>query len=58
MKKSDFYYNLPEELDRTDAVIEPRDHSRLMQIDRKTGGDLAQTIFLISAIFCRRAICL
>ncbi len=36
MKKSDFYYNLPEEL-IAQTPIEPRDHSRLMQIDRKTG---------------------
>lgn len=36
MKKSDFYYNLPEEL-IAQTPIEPRDHSRLMQIDRNTG---------------------
>lgn len=36
MKKSDFYYDLPEEL-ITQTPIEPRDHSRLMQIDRNSG---------------------
>ena len=36
MKKSDFYYDLPEEL-IAQTPIEPRDHSRLMQIDRNTG---------------------
>ncbi len=36
MKKSDFYYNLPESY-IAQTPIEPRDHSRLMQIDRATG---------------------
>ena len=36
MKKSDFYYDLPEEL-IAQTPIEPRDHSRLMQIDRNSG---------------------
>lgn len=36
MKKSDFYYDLPEEL-IAQTPIEPRDHSRMMQIDRNTG---------------------
>ncbi len=36
MKKSDFYYNLPESL-IAQTPTEPRDHSRLMQIDRKNG---------------------
>ena len=36
MKKSDFYYDLPEEL-IAQTPVEPRDHSRLMQIDRNTG---------------------
>ena len=36
MKKSDFYYNLPEEL-IAQTPIEPRNHSRLMKIDRATG---------------------
>ncbi|MCD8219379.1 MAG: tRNA preQ1(34) S-adenosylmethionine ribosyltransferase-isomerase QueA [Ruminococcus sp.] len=37
MKKSDFYYDLPEEL-IAQTPIELRDHSRLMQIDRSTGA--------------------
>ncbi len=36
MKKSDFYYDLPEEL-IAQHPIEVRDSSRLMKIDRKTG---------------------
>ena len=37
MKTSDFYYDLPEEL-IAQTPIEPRDHSRLMQVDRQTGA--------------------
>ncbi len=36
MKKSDFYYNLPEEL-IAQTPIEPRNHSRQMKIDRVSG---------------------
>ena len=36
MKTSDFYYDLPEEL-IAQTPIEPRDHSRLMVLDKKTG---------------------
>ena len=36
LKKSDFYYELPEEL-IAQTPIEPRNHSRLMVIDRKSG---------------------
>lgn len=36
MKRSDFYYDLPEEL-IAQTPIEPRDSSRLMKIDRKSG---------------------
>jgi len=36
MKKSDFYYDLPEEL-IAQVPLEQRDHSRLMVLDRKTG---------------------
>lgn len=36
MKKSDFYYNLPEEL-IAQHPMEPRDSARLMTMDRKTG---------------------
>lgn len=36
MKKSDFYYDLPEEL-IAQTPVEPRNHSRLMVMDRETG---------------------
>ncbi len=36
MKKSDFYYDLPEEL-IAQHPIEPRDSSRLMRLDKETG---------------------
>lgn len=36
MKRSDFYYDLPEEL-IAQTPIEPRDSSRLMKIDRQSG---------------------
>lgn len=36
MKKSDFYYNLPEEL-IAQTPVTPRNSSRLMKINRKTG---------------------
>ena len=36
MLKSDFYYDLPEEL-IAQTPLEPRDSSRLMKIDRKSG---------------------
>lgn len=37
MKKSDFYYNLPESL-IAQTPVTPRDHSRLMLVDKKTGA--------------------
>ncbi len=37
LKKSDFYYELPEEL-IAQTPVEPRNSSRLMIIDRKNGG--------------------
>ena len=37
MKLSDFMYDLPEEL-IAQTPVEPRDHSRLMVIDRKSGN--------------------
>jgi S-adenosylmethionine:tRNA ribosyltransferase-isomerase len=43
MKKSDFYYNLPEEL-IAQTPVEPRNSSRLMKIDRKT-GDIVHSRF-------------
>ena len=36
LKKSDFYYDLPQEL-IAQTPIEPRNHSRLLKIDRETG---------------------
>ena len=36
MLKSDFYYDLPEEL-IAQTPLEPRDSSRLMKIDRASG---------------------
>lgn len=36
MKTSDFYYDLPEKL-IAQTPLEPRDHSRLMVLDKKTG---------------------
>lgn len=36
MLKSDFYYDLPQEL-IAQTPLEPRDSSRLMKIDRKSG---------------------
>lgn len=43
MKKSDFYYDLPEEL-IAQTPVEPRNLSRLMKIDRKT-GDIVHSRF-------------
>jgi S-adenosylmethionine:tRNA ribosyltransferase-isomerase len=37
MKKSDFYYNLPESL-IAQTPVTPRDHSRLMVVDKETGA--------------------
>lgn len=37
MKKSDFYYNLPEEL-IAQTPVTPRDHSRLMVVDGESGA--------------------
>jgi S-adenosylmethionine:tRNA ribosyltransferase-isomerase len=37
MKKSDFYYNLPEEL-IAQTPVTPRDHSHLMVVDRESGA--------------------
>lgn len=36
MKKSDFYYDLPEEL-IAQTPVEPRNSSRMLKVDRKTG---------------------
>ena len=37
MKTSDFMYDLPEEL-IAQTPVEPRDHSRLMVVNRDTGA--------------------
>ena len=37
MQRSEFFYDLPEEL-IAQTPVEPRDHSRLMTLDRKTGA--------------------
>lgn len=44
MKKSDFYYDLPEEL-IAQTPAEPRDSSRLMKIDRATGAITGDTFY-------------
>ena len=36
MKKSDFYYNLPQEF-IAQTPVEPRDSSRMMVVDKKSG---------------------
>ena len=36
MKKSDFYYELPQEL-IAQTPVEPRNSSRMLKVDRKTG---------------------
>ena len=37
MKKSDFYYDLPEEL-IAQTPIEPRDHSKMLVVNRENGN--------------------
>lgn len=37
MKRSDFFYDLPKEL-IAQTPVEPRDSSRMLVIDKKTGG--------------------
>ena len=37
MKKTDFYFDLPEELIAQTPIAE-RDHSRLLHVDKKTGA--------------------
>ena len=43
MKKSDFYYDLPKEL-IAQHPVEPRDHSRLMVVDKNT-GEISHKLF-------------
>lgn len=47
MLKSDFYYDLPEEL-IAQTPLEPRDSSRLMKIDRKSGEITHDRFFNLS----------
>ncbi len=56
MKTSDFYYDLPEEL-IAQTPIEPRDHSRLLVMDRKT-GELTHRHFYDILDYLREGDCL
>ena len=56
MKTKDFYYDLPEEL-IAQTPIEPRDHSRLMVMDRQT-GELTHAHFYDIVHFLRPGDCL
>ncbi len=47
MLKSDFYYDLPEEL-IAQTPLEPRDSSRLMKIDRESGNIIHDRFFNLS----------
>ena len=48
MKKSDFNYDLPEEL-IAQTPVEPRNHSRLMKIDRASGEIIHARFYNLSA---------
>lgn len=56
MKKSDFYYELPQELIAQEPIAE-RDHSRLMTLDRKT-GETGHHVFTDIADFLNPGDCL
>lgn len=56
MKKSDFYYALPEEL-IAQTPVEPRNSSRLMAIDRKS-GDISHRHFYDLADYLKKGDCL
>ena len=56
MKTSDFYYDLPKEL-IAQHPVEPRDHSRLMVVDRKT-GEIEHHIFKDIVQFLNKGDCL
>lgn len=47
MKTSDFNFDLPEEL-IAQTPIEPRDHSRLMVLDKATGAIEHRTFTILS----------
>lgn len=56
MKTSDFYYDLPEEL-IAQTPVEPRDHSRLLVMDRAT-GELTHRHFYDILDYLREGDCL
>ncbi|HIS78572.1 MAG TPA: S-adenosylmethionine:tRNA ribosyltransferase-isomerase, partial [Candidatus Caccousia stercoris] len=56
MKTSDFYYDLPQEL-IAQTPIEPRDASRLLVMDRKT-GELSHRHFFDIANYLEPGDCL
>lgn len=51
MLKSDFYYDLPEEL-IAQTPLEPRDSSRLMKIDRSSGEIIHDRFYNITDYLC------
>ena len=56
MKTSDFYYDLPQEL-IAQTPIEPRNASRLMLLDKKT-GEIEHKIFIDLSDFLVPGFCL
>lgn len=52
MKKSDFYFDLPEEL-IAQTPLEQRDHSRLLHLN-KTTGEIEHMLFISSPTCCGR----
>ena len=54
LKKSDFYYDLPKEL-IAQTPVEPRDSSRLMTLNKKTGEIEHKHFFDILDCLDRRA---
>ena len=50
MKKSDFYYDLPEEL-IAQTPIEPRDHSKMLVVNRENGNIEHKHFYDIETIF-------
>lgn len=55
MKKSDFWFDLPEEL-IAQTPIEPRDASRVMLLDKETGAT-GECVFMTSSTGSIPAIC-
>ena len=56
MKKSDFYYDLPQEL-IAQTPVEPRNSSKLLKLDRKT-GEIIHTNFSEISKFLKKGDCL